>query len=390
MSTPPSSSTRPPTRPFLLASLALMVGTLGALVVGEGAARALGLKGAEPGRIFRISNGPELQYPGRAGHTVIDLYGSNPRGSFPVDLNDDKTRALLVAEKFTRVDEARRTNPFGVEFSYNSRGFRDREFTPKLQGVQRVVFVGDSFTEAQGVEEKKSLVRLVEGALRQDASTLEVWNLGVRGHDFPDLENLFEAALDLSPDVVLFSMILNDGDRDQQLTRNWPRLNDWIMVRQENPGWLPRYSHLAAFVADRYAQYQVSRDTTAWYRALYSDENRDGWMRTRAAISRIERRCRERGARFGIALWPLLVGLETGAQYPFEAAHAQIRKGIERSGIPFLDLLKDLQGRDSASLWVHPSDLHPNEIAQALVTPSVTDFVRERLAERSSGQPVAK
>ena len=383
---PPASASRR----ALLALASLFLGSIAAFLIGETAFRILGLRAREAGRIFRISNGADLQFPGRAGHTVIDLYSSNPRGTFPIDLNDEATRRRLIAGKFSRVDEARRTNPFGVEFSFNSRGFRDREFAPKKAPAKRIVFVGDSFTEAQGVVESASAVRLVEARLRGQDRSIEVWNLGVRGHDFPELEGLFDTALELSPDAVVLGMVLNDGERDPELTDRWPRVNDWIMVRQETPSWLERHSFLAGFVSSRYESFEVSRDTTAWYQALYSDDNRAGWMRTRAALRRIQDKCRERGAGFGVALWPLLVGLETGGTYPFEAPHAQIRKGVERIGIPFLDLLPTLRGRNSASLWVHSSDLHPNEKAQALVAPVLADFVQSRLLDRSNAPVVAK
>ena len=377
-------------RLVLLPLVSVALGCLLSLLLGEGLFRALGLRGEEAGRIFRISDGPDLQFPGRAGHTVIDLYSSNPRGTFPIDLGDESTRERLIRAGFARVDEARRTNPYGIVFEYNSRGFRDREFGPKQAGMRRVAFVGDSFTEAQGVVEGASAVRLVEGLLRGKGRAIEAWNLGVRGHDLKDLEAVFDTALELSPDAVIFGMILNDAERDPELTRNWPRVNDWIMVRQRVPSWLERHSYLVGFVANRYELWQASRDTTAWYRALYSDQNKDGWMRTRAALLRIQAKCLKRRIAFGVALWPLLVGLEPGASYPFEAAHEQIRKGVERSGIPFVDLLKALRGRDSASLWVHSSDLHPNEKAQALVAKVLADFAHLRLLEASEAQPVAK
>jgi lysophospholipase L1-like esterase len=376
-------------RSALAALVSLILGSLAAFLIGETGFRLLGLKARERGRIFRISNGANLQFPGRAGHTVIDLYSTNPRGSFPVNLNDEATRKSLIARKFTRVDEARKTNPHGVVFDFDSRGFRDREFTPKPSGTKRIVFVGDSFTEAQGVVESASAVRLVEAQLSRNGP-VETWNLGVRGHDFPELEALFDAALELSPDAVIFLMVLNDGEHDDELHRRWPRVNDWIMVRQESPSWLERHSYLASFVSERYELLQVSRDTTAWYRALYSDANRGGWMRTRAALRRIQARCRERGASFGVGLWPLLVGLENGGTYPFEEAHGQIHKGADRMGIPFVDLLPTLRGRDPASLWVHPSDLHPNERAQALVAPILADFARRLLMDADNVQPVAK
>jgi hypothetical protein len=388
-----SSLPSPPARGAKAAFLAFTTFSIGcvlAVALGEATFRILGLDAHEAGRIFRISDGADLQFPGRAGHRIVDLYGSNPRGTFPVDLNDAATRTKLIAGGFARVDEARATNPFGVPFSYNSRGFRDREFAPKPAGVTRVVVVGDSFTEAQGVVESASAVRLIEAGLRRTNPNIEVWNLGVRGYDFPDLEKLLDTALELSPDAVLFAMVLNDGDRSPDLATNWPRVNDWIMVRQRAPTWIERRSNMVAFAVQRYEQAQVSRDTTAWYNAIYSDANRDGWMRTRGALMRAQAKYHERGIAFGVSLWPLLVGLEGVGTYPFKAAHAQIKKGVERSGLPFLDLLPLLRGRPSESLWVHSSDLHPNEIAQELVAPGLTNFVRERLLKPANPDSVAK
>lgn len=368
----------------------MALGSMAALLLAEGAFRILDIKAAEPGRIFRISNGSDVLFPGRAGHTVIDLYATNPRRSFPVDLTSSETRGRLIAENFKRVDEARKTNPFGVVFKYNSRGFREREFTPKAPGTKRVVFAGDSFTEGMGVMEPLSSVRLAEGLLRLKEGSVEAFNLGVRALDFPQLEELIDPALELSPDVVILALVLNDADRDPELTSRWPRVNDWIMVRQKAPTWIERHSYLAGFLANRYQNYQATRDATAWYRSLYSDENRGGWMSTRASLNRIREKLAKRGIPFGVALWPLLVGLEPGREYPFEAAHAQIKKGVERSGIPFVDLLPALKGRDSASLWVHPSDLHPNEIAQGLVAPVLAEFAHHRLQEAANRRPVAK
>lgn len=379
----------PGRRRLLLPLLSLAIGSIAAVLVTELVFRLLGLRQRDPGRIFRISDGPDVQFPGRAGHEVVDLYVSNPRGSFPLDLRDEATRSDLIRRKFARVDEARAHHPFGVPFSYDSRGFRDREFAPKPAGARRVVFVGDSFVEAQGVVEGATAVRLVERALRREEPAVEVWNLGVRGHDFPELEGVFEAALELEPDVLVYGMVLNDVERDPSLTKSRPRVNDWIMVRQRTPSWLERRSYLFSFVRGRYETAQVSRDTTAWYRALYTDENQAGWTRTRATWQRIKARCDAQGVAFGVALWPLLVGLEEGATYPFEDAHAQVRRGLERTRIPFVDLLPALRGRGTASLWVHESDLHPNEVAQELVAPVLARFAGE-LAARRSAAPTAR
>jgi hypothetical protein len=387
-----SPSARPQSRArrAIFALVALGFGATIAFALGEGVFRYLRIQPQNPGRLYRISDGGPLSFPGRGGHRTIDLYTSNPRGTFPIDLNQAATRERLAREGFRKIDEARVTNPFGVLFDYNKQGFRDREIVPKRSGVKRVVFVGDSFTEGMGVVEKATAPRIVESLLYADDSKIEVFNLGVRALDFPELESLFEKALEFEPDAVVFSMVLNDGDRSQEMTRRWPRVNDWIMVRQDAPSWIERHSRFAAFIGHRYELMRVTWDTTAWYRALYSDENRDGWMRTRAALRRAKVVIEARGGRLGVALWPLLVGLETEDAYPFAAAHAQIQRGVERTGLPFVDLWPVLRGRRSENLWVHPSDLHPNEVAQTLAAGKLAELARLLLRSTPNSGSVAK
>jgi hypothetical protein len=343
----------------------------GCLLVAEAGLRAAGWSPRPPARIFRITNGTgaDLQYPGRAGRTVLDCYDTNPRGSFPVDLRDPATLARYRSAGLLRLDEAAAHHPFGIEFRYNRGGFRERERGERTPAALRVAFIGDSFLEGQGVAERQTSVRLVEATLGWEA-----WNLGVRGRDFPEMSDSFAAALQLRPDVIVYAMVLNDADRDKALAETWPKVNDWIMVRQPQVALRPIDMRVAALVRERYEVREVTRQTLAWYRALYSAENRGGWARTREALAAMKRQAEARGIGFGVALWPLMVGLEGG--YPFEQAHASIRQACERRGIPFADLLDSLRGRRSSDLWVHESDLHPNEHAHALVAPSLVALVR--------------
>ena len=87
---------------------------------------------------------------------------------------------------------------------------------------------------------------------------------------------------------------------------------------------------------------------------------------------------RERGGRFLVASWPLLVDLDA---YPFTAADETIARFCEGAGIPRLDLRAALQGQTAESLWVHPVDHHPNEIAHRLAAGALAPRVRA-LADR--------
>jgi hypothetical protein len=52
---------------------------------------------------------------------------------------------------------------------------------------------------------------------------------------------------------------------------------------------------------------------------------------------------------------------------------------LDSAGIARHDLLPALRGRTDESLWVHPVDRHPNEIAHRLAAESLAPVVR-RLA----------
>ena len=105
-----------------------------------------------------------------AGWTLLlDCYPENPRGYFDIDLRAPQSRARyghLSARKFEAV--ARRA-PYAVEFRYNSLRFRDEEFGPKRRGVRRVMVLGDSFTEGQGVKESDTYARVLERRLNKTA-----------------------------------------------------------------------------------------------------------------------------------------------------------------------------------------------------------------------------
>jgi hypothetical protein len=164
-------------------------------------------------------------------------------------------------------------------------------------------------------------------------------------------------------------------------------LNDWIldrgrMFRDEEPRFRGPDSRLLAFLRDRIETYRVGRDTTQWYRDMYGEPNREGWQRTQELLREMNRRAQARGGRFLIASWPLLVGLE--GRYPFADVSDTIARFCLSAGIARHDLLPALAGRPAESLWVHPVDHHPNEIAHRLAAESLVAPVRRLWTERGT------
>jgi lysophospholipase L1-like esterase len=317
---------------------------------------------------------------------TLDCYPTNPRGDFDVDLRDASVRARYASLGLPRVDAVARRAPFAVEVRLNALRFRDRELSARPPGVARVMVLGDSFTEGQGVREADTLPRRLERLLDPGGSgRVEVRNCARRATDFPELFRNFEALLAFEPDVVVHAMVLNDAERAPEFEARQRYLNDWIVdqARWEEPdapafGFLD--SRLLAFAGEAGRRFRVGRESTRWYRDMYGPANAAGWTRTQGYLREMDGRMRARGGRFVVALWPLLVGLD--GSYPFEDVHHTVDGFLSAAGIAHVDLLPALRGRRPADLWVYPVDMHPNADANRLAAEALAPAVRPLLPSR--------
>jgi lysophospholipase L1-like esterase len=319
---------------------------------------------------------------------LLDCYPTNPRGYFDLDLRRPETREQYRWIAPNRYDVVAPHAPYAVLFRYNALRFRDRPLEARPPGVQRVVVIGDSFTEGQGVKEPDTYARVLETRLTASGGAYEVRNCGRRGLDFPEMVDAFSDAIPFGADVVVYGMVLNDGARSPEFQARQAYVNDWIMARGQmesraevlRPFWTR--SRVLSLAADRWEARHIDAASTTWYRQMYGAENADGWRRTQALIRQMDERTRAQGGRFLVALWPLLVDL--GPRYPFAETHETIRQFCASAGIPFLDLRGALAGPPMASLWVHPIDRHPNEVAHRLAAEALAPVVRGMLTGEST------
>lgn len=309
----------------------------------------------------RIANTKGLEV--RPGTTELICYPSNPRGYFDVDLRDEATRARYLALGMRNMDRVLPSLPFGVEARFNAQGFRDVDFTPRRPGVHRVAVVGDSFTEGWGVKQADVFPRVLERALnREEPGQWQVLNFGKSNTDFPRLLTNLKQALDWQPDVVVYAMVLNDPEIAPKLQKRVPHArNNLLGATTPAP---PAPLRVVDFVRRRIAQQATKEATIEWYLSLFTDEN-PKWADTKHQIRTMDQLVRERGGRFVIALWPMLLDLER--DYSLAPAHRTIGAFAEKFHIQFVDLLPALAGQRSAEMCVHPIDMHPNERAHQLV-----------------------
>ncbi len=124
--------------------------------------------------------------------------------ALPAPVVVDPLRGYRRAPGMTNVSTAENDHP--VVTVYNRQGYRGADFVKdKAPGVLRVAVLGDSFVEAEAVEEERTFVHLAQELWRERGlGPAEFMNFGVSGYS-PAQEylQLRDEVLDYAPDVVL-------------------------------------------------------------------------------------------------------------------------------------------------------------------------------------------
>lgn len=254
-----------------------------------------------------------------------------------------------------------RAQLMGVDVRTNAQGFRGPEIAAKAPGMRRVLLLGDSLAMGWGVAEADTVSTLLEQRLNaRGQGKFEVINAGVGNYNTAMEIALFEArGLAVDPDIVVLLYYINDAEPTPQ-----PRSN-----------WLTRNSELLTVAAGRLDMLERSwgaaPDWRAYYDGLYGAD-RPGWRQTQETLQRFAQICRERKLRCLVANYPELRHL---APYPFAPIERLVRDAVEKTGLPYLDLLPALSGLEPSSLWVTPEDAHPNANANRPVADRIAEAV---------------
>jgi hypothetical protein len=309
----------------------------------------------------------------RPGVVFKVAYASNPRGYFDSENS--------------------------VRMSVNSLGLRGEEVgAEKPPGMYRILGLGDSFAFGEGVKDDDTFLHRLQLRLNATphqannptiqqsnnppATRYEVLNAGVQGYNTRDeVVYLEHRWLALKPDLVLIVFYINDAYDDSAILNNGQELG----ISSTQPLGMARYSYLWDLAQYRYTAYRNSKTVEAYYNQNYFADarkvlenpgtNKMDWTVCRAALERAVQLTDERKLKLGLVMFPDLYKLKGG--YPFLEVHKLVRETCHRLGVPFLDLLDTFRGHDPKTLWVHPSDHHPNEKAHAMAEEAIERFVRK-------------
>jgi len=102
-------------------------------------------------------------------------------------------------------------------------------------------------------------------------------------------------------------------------------------------------------------------------------------------VLEIKKEAEALGARVGFVVYPILVDLAEGRDYPFQEICDLLEQFAVERGMPVLNLLPSVRGQKGPELWVSPLDQHPNEKAHAIAAEAVAPFVARLLDGEAAG-----
>lgn len=260
----------------------------------------------------------------------------------------------------------------------NQHGLRGKAIAKvKPSETYRILFLGDSFTFGEGVGEDETFCSRIETSLNaftRGRPRIEVMNAGVSGYNTRDEVAYLERRwLEFGPDLVIVVFYLNDAYDDARfaplITGMAQGALDIGLTGHSSSRVLEWFSHART-------RWRLSREIVRLYQAQFSDQPVVGgsdWVSAKDALRRARQLTAERGIPLGLVIFPELYQLD--ARHPFVSVYQAVHAHAVSLEIPVLNLFDTFRGRPDHTLWVHPTDHHPNARAHELAGKAIRDFI---------------
>lgn len=330
--------------------------------------------------VFRAAGLEPMRYEPRRFETPP---GGGPFELMPTD-DDPRFFAYLPAVKFSSIYDPRGDargyldGSGRVDYQINHLRMRDHAPMKDASAGPRVLCLGDSFTFGEGVHAGDTYPARLEMLLRKDAGlgAVQVLNGGVQGYGTrQELVFMERYGRALRPDAVVLGFVLNDAcDVAATIAQN-----DAMTKRFEPSG----LGSVSAIWRTFETQRHQSQLQDAFFRQIRSGFNWIGWDRCRVGLEQFKAMSKEDGFQFLVVIFPIFWQLD-GA-YPFDDLHEKVAQACRQAGCDVIDLRPLFRDRPSDAFWVHPTDQHPNEMAQLRAAEAIAPRVADMLKTLSQG-----
>lgn len=393
----PEKSRPPGARLGLRIALLLGASLLGLSIAECGARRLL----PKP-EIVRVS---EVDHVGRRAaereRAVVTQVPHHPEEAIGSLYVDTPTGRRLRAHTHVTI-ENHRLSGRRIEIETNALGYRNRALDPK-RGL-RILFLGDSITFGDYVDEDQTFVRLIEARARAEGRDWETVNAGVGGIGLDnEIAILLETGLATQPDVVVLDFYLNDFQASPgvRVARLSPPFDRSVLLRHLAEVWAAGVAQLRLAIGGTDAG---PIDWVAWDEALAADwppesgreeaaflhlartHVRDWggafsplvWDHLRPRLEELVSLSREHGFRLAVVMFPVRAQVVTRAI--FDAPQRRLERELAELGVPALDLLPLLRSAHAdGGTPLFYDQCHPTPRGNTLIARAIDDFLVERV-----------
>jgi lysophospholipase L1-like esterase len=267
---------------------------------------------------------------------------------------------------------------YGIDYAINSYGFRDKPYRPATSHSKRVICVGDSLTYGWLVPLKDTYHKQLERLLNAENRDVEVLGMGVVGYNAVQEYHLVrDKVLRLNPDLVLLQIGPNDFERTVGI-KTVATTGKLVLIPYHDfyiPYVLPktkfseslmRYSHLFKLLNLALNTFAVKRDPGYRPHEMYLL----GQERSFRYLAKTIELLKQRKILVAVAIFPFQ---NHGGPYLYASLTQRIRRQLENSGVPELDLYGVLNPGSDKDLFI--DGLHLTEKGNAAVAQELSGFI---------------
>ena len=268
----------------------------------------------------------------------------------------------------------------------NNLGFREEEPDDKILGdsTTRILFLGDSFTHGTGVSNGSDRFSdIIESRLNDKTnkhySAFHVYNAGVKGTEPRRWVGYLKELLPLyRPHSVVVIFFLRDGTDLCTSLMCYKDKIARIKAKYEN-NFIYKFSYLGKFIVHKvekraFANFYLSRMKNSY---LGNETEKQTWYEQQGHLLEMQKICADNNIDFHLVIFPMLFGLE--GNYQFHDVEEEINRFARAHQMPLFSLTPGFIGLESKSLWVSPSDQHPNEKGHQVAADILFPYIDEIL-----------
>lgn len=265
----------------------------------------------------------------------------------------------------------------------NEDGFRERRLlaTPLPEGVQRVLFLGDSFTAGHGISniDDRFTERLEVLLNSEQSSKYQVYNMAEPGFEISAIRGMENAVLEKGYSVrtIIYCYMMNDIEGYD------PKTNaaiEEISKRRQTSSWLVSHSYFINWMYHRWVQYSAG-SSVDYFPHLVESYNGLSWRGVELDLNNMVAMSTEKGVEFRLVIFPFMHNL--GPDYPFRHAHEKLVAWANSRNVPVLDMMPIFTSHASEKLTVNAFDNHPNERAHQIIAEEIFNWLKEKQTDEN-------